>query len=73
MPRGEEFEALEMVAGNFQTFIEPENFHPETLLSEVYWSSANGDGQADAFFARVNVRELKLVIELAERYADLCD
>lgn len=62
----DEFDALEQVSGNFATFVDREGLHPNTLLSELR--------EPHSYFLRkVTVGELKLVIELAERYAGLCD
>ena len=60
------FEALNDVAGAFATFLGRGDLHPNTLLSELTEPHSY-------FLNKVTVEELKLVIELAECYADLCD
>jgi len=60
-----EFDALKNVAGAYAEFLGYE-LKPETVLSELKWPY-NG------FLDKVSIKELELVIELAERYAGLCD
>lgn len=68
MPKGEEFEALESVSQAFDSWLDGIVLDDDTLKD-----LDNYLGLPQVFLGEVTVKELKLVIELAQRHADLCD